>query len=219
MSKLSIPLTRLTLLTNIQPSSGDDTPESKRRRAEFMDLYNPVIERWCRRWGLREVEAEDLALRIIDKVLEKLGTYDSSKGRFRCWLKAVTRRAVIDHAQIPFILVDDGKHLDRLAAIVSSEALENLGEELDRATDPRIDLLPRAVELVRRRVEARTWDAFYANKVLGNQAEDVARMLGVKPSVVHNDACKVKNMLREEMQKLQIRQEGVNPTIVLPRVN
>src|SRR5204863_4103216 len=119
---------------------------------------------------------------------------------------AVTRRAVIDHFGMALRMVGDGSHEDRLATIASAEALENLGEELDRATDPRIDLLPRAVEAVRSRFQEHTWSAFYENKVLMIPAGEVAHRLGVKAWVVHNAACKVGKLLRDEIQRLQDEQ-------------
>src|SRR5262245_57032246 len=66
--------------------------------AEFHAQYSDVIHGWCRGRGLRPDVAEDLTQEVLLKLLRELPryTYNSSRGRFRCWLKTVVSRALID---------------------------------------------------------------------------------------------------------------------------
>ena len=73
MSAVQLPLTRLTLILPLRERTRHRSTEVKRKEAEFVALYGPVVERWCRKWGLREIVAEEVADGIVAKVLRRLG--------------------------------------------------------------------------------------------------------------------------------------------------
>ncbi len=62
----------------------------------FVDLYTPLVYRFCRRRGLQAADAADVAQEVMTQVMRSIGgfTYDPSVGRFRDWLGAVVRTHV-----------------------------------------------------------------------------------------------------------------------------
>lgn len=64
----------------------------------FVERYTPKVLAWCRQWGLQAADARDVTQEVLYKLAEGLRRcpYDPAKGRFRGWLKAVTRNAWAD---------------------------------------------------------------------------------------------------------------------------
>src|SRR5262249_49783050 len=84
--------TSLTLLRALQ-----DAPPREEAWASFSARFQPVLEQWCRRWGLSGVDAEaaiaDLLVKLVDKGL--LRHFDPARP-FRAWLQAILHNAVRD---------------------------------------------------------------------------------------------------------------------------
>src|ERR1700677_2139706 len=86
------PVTRASLLVRIQ----DPTDTAAWR--EFIDLYAAVVYGFARKRGLQDADAADLMQEVFRSVARAIGgwTYDSSKGKFRSWLYAITRNKVFN---------------------------------------------------------------------------------------------------------------------------
>ena len=81
--------TSSTLLEKLRQSPAD--PASW---ARFVDRYGPRIYAWCRRWGLQDADAQDVAQDILLKLSRTLTTFEYDRSRsFRAWLRAVVRNA------------------------------------------------------------------------------------------------------------------------------
>ncbi|MEL7335553.1 MAG: sigma factor, partial [Planctomycetota bacterium] len=61
------------------------------------ELYGPVVLSWCRRTGLDDADAHDVAQEVILRVMERIGNFHrrSDSDRFRNWLKTICKNEVI----------------------------------------------------------------------------------------------------------------------------
>lgn len=63
---------------------------------EFSELYSPLLFGHFRKMGIREHDARDLLQELLIKLLDRVGAYERSRGRFRTWLWSVATRHAID---------------------------------------------------------------------------------------------------------------------------
>ena len=80
-----------TLLARVQGRQ----PEAWRR---LVDLYGPLIYRWCRWAGLQPDDAGDVAQQVFASVAKSVGDFRpaASGGGFRAWLWGITRHRLLD---------------------------------------------------------------------------------------------------------------------------
>src|SRR5438128_999351 len=63
----------------------------------FLDAYGPRIHAWGRRWGLSADDADEVAGRVLLKLVRRIGHFEyDPQGRFRAWLRAVVSNQVRD---------------------------------------------------------------------------------------------------------------------------
>jgi RNA polymerase sigma-70 factor (ECF subfamily) len=141
--------TSLTLLGRLGRDSKDQAAWS-----DFVACYGPRILQWCRGWGLRESDAQDVLLKLNGLIAGFV--YDPS-GSFRGWLKTLTHlawRDLVDKRRRSRFGDSDGSVFELLADL---QAADDLVERLDE--EFRREVLDGAMERVRRRVSERTWEA------------------------------------------------------------
>src|SRR3954452_17221321 len=58
----------------------------------FVDLYTPLIYRFCRRRDLQDADAQDVTQKVMARVYRAISkfTYDAKRGHFRNWLGVIT---------------------------------------------------------------------------------------------------------------------------------
>ena len=80
--------TRETLLMRIRNLGDADAWR------QFLEIYQPVIQGYLRRRGLRDADAADVAQETLGAVAKNIERfkYDPSKGHFRGWLLTIARR-------------------------------------------------------------------------------------------------------------------------------
>ncbi len=63
---------------------------------KFVDRYTPMIRSWCRTWFPRE--ADDMVQEVMAKLVGTIESfeYGAKPGRFRGWLKTVTRNLMAE---------------------------------------------------------------------------------------------------------------------------
>jgi RNA polymerase sigma-70 factor (ECF subfamily) len=83
----------------------------------------------------------------------------------------------------------------------SLQAGDDLVERLD--AEFRREVMDRAMERIRRRVSARTWDAFLLTALEGLSGSAAAGQLEMKVARVYGARSEVKEMIREEVRKLE----------------
>ncbi|MEZ5965492.1 MAG: sigma-70 family RNA polymerase sigma factor [Planctomycetota bacterium] len=177
------PQTRSGLLSRLRDSADQEA------WSEFVDLYGPVIDRWCRRRGLQEADAADVMQTVLIDVARAIRgfRYDRRKGYFRGWLATFVRRHVS-------ALSTQGRR--RRLSLCSSEGLDarqHAPEDADAAWDEDLarQRFRRAAGRARADFHDRTWRAFWRTAVDGAPAEALADELGMTVGAVYVARCRV----------------------------
>lgn len=188
--------TRVTLLGRLRAA-----PDEPAVWSEFVDWYGRSIHAWCKAWGLQESDAQDVTQDVFLKLSQKMhGFCYDPNGSFRAWLKTLTRRAWQAFAERERKAgrgAGSDAAMERLATFESREDLTN---RLEEAFDQ--ELLKEASNLVRLRVEPRTWEAFELLAIQGCSGAEAAKRLHMKVATVFVARSKVQRMLRETLSRL-----------------
>jgi RNA polymerase sigma-70 factor (ECF subfamily) len=168
----------------------------------FVDRYGPRLYAWCRHWRLQHADAQDVTQVVLTKLAQKLRTFAYDRGRsFRGWLKTLTDRACSDLLQArqrPGAGSGDSRVAELLQTVAARADLgRRLEEEYDR------ELLEEAMARVRRRVQARTWDAFRLLALEGRSGAEAAAALGMKVATAFVARSKVQKMIQAELGQLE----------------
>ncbi len=163
----------------------------------FVHLYTPLVYRWCRQAGLRQIDAADVGQEVFRAVAHGIGNYrhDRPSDTFRGWLRVLTRRKVADFGrrQDPCQAAGGSDALARLQRFADDETPEPASEQEDRLL-----VLRRALDLVLRDFEEKTRQAFWRVVLEGQPAAEVAQALGVTPNAVYLAKSRVLRRLRDE---------------------
>jgi RNA polymerase sigma-70 factor (ECF subfamily) len=166
----------------------------------LVDLYGPLVYRWCIRARLQPTDAADVGQEVFTAVARAIKRFRRERegDSFRGWLYTITRNKIRD-------LVDARQP----AAVGGIGALRNLGlipappdADDDASCDDRGYLVRRAVELVRGDFEPDTWTAFWRSAVDGQPADDVAAELGMTRNAVYLAKARVRKRLADEFTGL-----------------
>lgn len=193
MSDPSEPTTRPSVLIRLRDAADADAWRL------FLTTYGPLLHGYCRRRGLQDADAADVAQDVLLKVVRALRTfaYDPTRGRFRDWLGTVTRHQV-------------GRFFARRAR--GDDAVGGDDDErfarLPAEADPEwsgvfnAHLLRTALARVRPHFEEATWLAFSAVWIDQRPAGEVAAELGLPIEQVYVAKSRVVKRLREAVLEL-----------------
>jgi RNA polymerase sigma factor (sigma-70 family) len=184
--------TSLTLMMRVQKD-----PTDFKAWDEFVQHYRPMIQAWCRKWGLQESDADDVTQEVLLKFLAviKQFRYDPDRS-FRSWLKTVTQRALTDFARARKRITSRERGQASLLA-QSPDALAELGRNFEGAFDS--ELLGLAMHRVEKRVKPRTWQAFQLTTVEGLSGADAAERLEMPVAQLYVAKNRVQKLLQEEV--------------------
>lgn len=154
---------------------------------------------------------------VIDEVIEETvlslnkifyeNRFDSSKSRFRFFLKTICDRRVVDflrentNARQESIEETDSGVLENIEALATEDARAQLAEEEVRAFRQAVFL--DAYLSVRHFFDARTCIAFEMVKLEDVPVETVVRELGISPNVVNNAVYRITKKLRAVLSENQ----------------
>lgn len=188
----SSPQTQVTSLSLLEAAKMRDAAAWQR----LVDLYGPLVCYWCQRAGLDAEDAADVVQEVFRAVARNLDKFERSSrsGSFRGWLVTITTNKIRDLAR---------RQAKLPAAVGGSQYqqfLAQLPEQLDsgesRATGDGL-LVRRALELVSREVEPRTWQAFWQTAVESRATDDVGGQLGMSAVAVRKAKSRVLKRLRD----------------------
>lgn len=167
----------------------------------FVELYVPLMVRFCRRLGAR-LEQVDVH-EAINRVLLKMSRFEyrPEKGRFRDWLRTVLRH------EIRRELAKQGGRMDAARGGADPPEFEGLEARDDRAWDAVfIEHVRRAaVARVRGRFSDEEWRAFEARAPWQTEpkgVEEIARELGRSKAWVSKTCAKIEKALMDEVRYL-----------------
>lgn len=161
----------------------------------FVDLYTPLLLRWCQRLGLSDADAADFTQEVFVRLLEYLPRfrYDPNQS-FRAWLKTVLMNQWRKHA--------------RAAARGPSAACDpdqvpdtDPGQFVDEA-EHREYLVRRALAVAQADFEPITWKACWEFVAHDRPAAEVAVELGISVNAVYLAKSRVLRHLRAELSGL-----------------
>jgi len=165
---------------------------------ELVQLYGPMVYAWCRRAGLTEADISDVAQNVFSSVFQKIGQFrrEGLGDTFRGWLWKITRNEVL--------MLFRQRH-GKAQAAGGSEAQQALhrvprlfeSEEAPATTGTQVNLVRRAVLILRGDFEEHVWNAFWRTTVDGRPAPEVADELGMTPVAIRQAKHRVLKRLRD----------------------
>ena len=182
----------------------DSTSASLLRRAvdwddhrtwtQLQGRYDPLIRRCCLRYRLVGEDADEVRQDAWIEVAKRLRSfvYDPRRS-FRGWLWTVCRHKCCDFLE--------RRKRDRSLPLDERDEpwAEEGGDGEARASYAALLREAEAIQdAVRRRVEPRTWEAFWLVAVRFQPAGEVAEQLGMTIAAVYKASQRVQKMLREE---------------------
>jgi RNA polymerase sigma-70 factor (ECF subfamily) len=178
--------------------------ENREAWERFLSQYEPLIRGWCRRFGVRGADADEVSAMVLLKLGQRMRsfTYDPSR-RFRAWLRTVVNSQVKEFFSRAARPGGDTSGSDQLAQLADpTAAADALCQQLEEERRQR-GLLDVALELVRQRVEPQTWQAFALTALEDGKGADVAARLGIKLNAVYKARSRVIQLLEQEVDRLQ----------------
>jgi RNA polymerase sigma-70 factor (ECF subfamily) len=199
--------TRLSLLQGLLANNPDDWHR-------FVHLYKPFVYHWCNRGGVRGADADDAWQEVCRAVAAGVGKFHwgGAGGTFGGWLRVITRNVIALHyrqgARRPQASGGTGAYR-QLQDVADPQA--DLPEE--GSPGERDGLYRRALELMQRGFEEKTWRMVLLTVVEGQAPADVAAHFGVTPAAVRKAKSKVLHRLRTQLGHLitsrtRLQEEG-----------
>jgi len=160
----------------------------------FVSLYSALIYECCRRGGLKQDDAADVAQEVFRSVASKIHEFrrDRPGDTFQGWLWGATRFKMLEHF----------RRVSRQPT--ANLRIHQLPDELDeesRVHDAAL-IYHRALELLETEFERHTWQAFWKTAIEENPAAEVAEELSMTVGAVYNAGYKVLRRLRTEFAGL-----------------
>ncbi len=190
------PDTRASLLLRLQQ------PEDELAWQEFVEIYQPLIERLAVRYGLQSADAQDVAQDVLTRVAKAVSQWDHdpARGTFRGWLTRVTRNLTIEQLRA---------RTRRPRTNPESGQLEQFDRSADSAfqLEQRRELFGWAARNVRHQFAPATWQAFWLTAVEQQAPNAVAEQLGLSAGAVYIARSRVMAHLREVIERSEFESE------------
>ncbi len=186
---------------------------------EFVEIYEPMIERIAIKLGLQRADAVDATQEVLihlTKVVDRWQPREGTDGSFRGWLYRVARNVMIRWIQ--------GHDLKIIGT--GNTGIKNLLEDQpDRGEGDLVDLefqrqiFAQAADNIQPRFHAKTWHAFWQTLVNSQSIESVAKALEMSPGAIYVARSRVMKQLRKEVQRICDDQwESISRTQVFAKV-
>lgn len=175
---------------------------------EFYNIYGRLIFGYSLNFQINYAEAEDVVQEVCIKVFRQIGSFDYSPqhGRFRGWLKTVTRNTVIDYLR--------RRQRRNNAMQEFRETAESHFLDLEAKVDDELwawewkkALYESALERVRGRVDDDTFRVFKLYVLEGMAIDAVVQESELNANAVYAVKHRVLRYIREEVDALQ-NEEG-----------
>ncbi|MEM7316344.1 MAG: sigma-70 family RNA polymerase sigma factor [Planctomycetota bacterium] len=187
--------TRLSLLGRLK-----DDPDDQASWSEFVARYQPMIQRWCRSFGLQPADANDVTQNVLLKIARQMRRFEYRKdGKFRAWLRTVVYHAWCDYLQTHKWKGTGDEAIHGL--LQSVEARDDLIQKIEDEYDQQ--LFDEASRLVQRRVDSHIWLAFEHMALKHKSAKETAEELGITEGSAYVSKSRVQRMLTDEIANLE----------------
>jgi len=188
------PSTHITLLARLR-KDGDAEAWTT-----FVDLYTPLVYRFCRRRNLQDADARDVTQQVLAIVHRSIGKfeYNRERGRFRNWLGAVTAHEISRHQRRdrrPGKGVGDGWG-DDVAALSSAAVDPSWSEEFNSY------IFQLALERIQTQFEPDVWQAFDLTWLGDVKTREASAKIGKPAAWIYKARYRVLEQLRKELEFL-----------------
>ncbi|MEM7477152.1 MAG: sigma-70 family RNA polymerase sigma factor [Planctomycetota bacterium] len=169
-------------------------------RNEFFAKYTPAIEQFCRELGIGQQDLDDITQSIMLKLLSRMQSFqhDSARGKFRGYLRTVTKNAWIDflkeskrtHA---FGGSDHQLRLESISDQRFSEAIDRLFDE---------DIAEIATRRIRHEFSEEHWRVYRLIVVDGLTPKEIADQVGCSVGNVYVIKSRIQHRLMEIVREI-----------------
>jgi RNA polymerase sigma factor (sigma-70 family) len=184
------PDTRASLLLRLQQ------PEDELAWQEFVEIYQPLLERLAICYGLQAADAQDVAQDVLTKVAKAVPEWehDPARGTFRGWLTRVTRNLTIEQFRA---------RSRRPRTNPESGQLEQFDRDADSIfqLEEQRELFGWAARKARDQFAPATWQAFWLTAVEQQLPAAVAEQLGLSAGAVYIARSRVMARMRELIEQ------------------
>jgi RNA polymerase sigma-70 factor (ECF subfamily) len=169
-------------------------------------LFYPLVRGWCQRGGLGPEDAADVAQEVFRALAGNVVRFRRAGGEnsFRGWLYGITQRQLLAHwrRQKEQPAGAGGSEAQQWFAGLPEEGSEVTGFSSVVAIDERQAVLRRALQMLRKGVNDKTWQAFWRAAVEGHAPADIAADLGMSVNAVYLAKARMLTRLRQEFGDL-----------------
>lgn len=113
---------------------GRAVAEDQQAWTQLVQLYGPLVQRWCKQAGLNEDDTADIFQETFQTVSKGLAVFKPKRevASFRSWLKTIVRTKTIDHHRKANrqAAAAGGAQPDRLGQLVSGSLIEAEADRL-----------------------------------------------------------------------------------------
>lgn len=195
---MNTPETRSSLITRLA-NVGDQEAWS-----EFCGLYEPLIYRQARRYGMQHADAREMVQDVLVAVSTAIERFqpDRQRGRFRSWLFAIGHRTSRRHFRQlsrPDRAVGEQTPTSDVEQLADQD-VEYPEQEFD--AELRRRAFRHVAELVQPDFAESTWNAFWKTAVLQNSIPDVAKELKMTVGSVYVARSRVMARLRQRADEI-----------------
>ncbi len=169
----------------------------------LVELYGPLVYRWCRR-TLQPADASDVVQSVFLSVWSGIKdfTKDQPGSTSLGWLRRITQHKIIDHLRSRGRSVTgeggSGAHR-RLNSLPNPGSIDDECNSDASQCRPDADqslLLHNALQLIRGRVKATTWEAFRRSVLESATTAEIASELNLSVESVRNARFRILKQLR-----------------------
>ncbi|MFM2014199.1 MAG: hypothetical protein RLZZ396_2983 [Planctomycetota bacterium] len=163
-------------------------------------LYSPTLRYWLYLEKVPQAAMEDLLQESLRSIYSGIGNFERTKenGSFRGWMRTIIRRRVVDYRRRNAEKLPTQAHL--LNELKAPSEIEESQEDQEQTNR---EIIARAFELVRQRVNPQTWQMFEMSVLESLPTQEIASTLGVTQANVRMAKARVAKLLRELLVDFQ----------------
>lgn len=166
---------------------------------EFCDIYGRLIFGYSLHFNITHAEAEDIVQEVCIKVFRQISRFDYApeKGRFRGWLKTMTRNTVVDYLRRKQCRKNvSSTYQDYVEHEIAAEQITD--DERWRMEWEKT-LYETALKRVRERVGEESFSVFKLYVLGDEDIQEVVRQSGLNANAVYAVKHRIMRYIREEI--------------------
>ena len=190
------PETRPSLILRLR------NPQDEQAWAEFLEVYEPLIERLGRRKGLQNADVRELVPDVLVSVAGAVDRWEpaADRGTFRGWLSTITRNLTIN------LLKREARHPrgsgdSDFQRLLEQQPDPNCGTTALFDLEYRRQVFQWAADRIRHEFQPSTWSAFWTTCVDGQSVEEAADVVEMSRGAIYVARSRVMIRLREVIEQ------------------